>query len=398
MEDTMPWKELSAMGQKREFIEEWLSGSHTVTELCDGFGISRATGHKYIRKFQEFGDKGLEEESRIPHHIPNRVSAEIEAAFCQWRRKAPRFGAEKILTKLAEDGFSPKELPALSTGNLILKRNGFIKPRKRFRKVTPTHPIFDPKACNEVWSADFKGKFMMGNREYCYPLTIADSYSRYVFAAKGLYKPTFQGCQGVFDRVFRENGIPRQIHTDNGAPFGCVQAMSRLSRLAVWFIELGIEPVYSDPGHPEQNGRHERMHRELKAEAARPPGYDLRVQQRKLNEFMWQYNWERPHKALNQDYPGKVHEVSCRKYIGKIDEWEYDKGMVVRYVCRNGAIRWGHSYWVGVSTTLAEKKVGLEETGNGIWRIYFRNKYLGHFDERVRRIYDNEGRNKRNLV
>ena len=386
------------MGQKREFIEEWLSGAHTVTELCQGFEISRTTAHKYIRKFRKFGDEGLNELGRIPHNIHNKTPEEIETAFCEWRRKEPRYGAEKILTKLEEDGFSPELLPALSTGNLILKRNGFIKPRRRFRKVTPTHPIFDPKAPNEVWSADFKGKFMMGNREYCYPLTIADSYSRYIFAAKGMYRPTFANSQAVFKEIFRDHGLPSQIHTDNGAPFGCVQAMSRLSRLAVWFIELGIEPVYSDPGHPEQNGRHERMHRELKAEATRPPGYDLRVQQRKLNEFIWKYNWERPHKALNQGYPGKAHEASSRNYSDKIKEWEYNKDMVVRYVCRNGAIRWGHSYWVGVSTTLAEKKVGLEEVGNGIWRIYFRNKYLGHFDERVRRIYDNEGRNKRNLV
>ena len=394
----MPWMECTAMGQKHEFIEEWLSGAYTVTELCRGFDISRPTAYKYIQKWKEMGDKGLNELGRTPHFIHNKTTPEIEEAFCAWRRREPRFGAEKILLKLKEDGYSEKELPALSTGNLILKRNGFVKQKRRFRRVVPAHPIFDPKAPNEVWSADFKGKFMMGNREYCYPLTIADSYSRYVFAAKGMYRPTFDGCQRVFDEVFREFGLPKQIHTDNGSPFGCVQAMSRLSRLAVWFMELGIEPVYSDPGHPEQNGRHERMHRELNAEAVRPPGYDLRVQQRKLNAFMRKYNFTRPHAALGLKYPAKVHESSIKRYTGKIEPWEYEKDMVIRYVCRNGAIRWGHSYWVGVSTTLAEKHVGLQEVGNGIWRIYFRNKYLGHFDERERRIYDNEGRKKRNLV
>jgi hypothetical protein len=238
----------------------------------------------------------------------------------------------------------------------------------------------------------------MGNRVYCHPLTIADSYSRFVFEAKGMYQPTFIETQAAFIVVFKKYGLPQQIHTDNGSPFGSVQAISRLTRLAVWFIELGIEPVYSDPAHPEQNGRHERMHRDLKGEVTRPPGYDLRAQQRKLNYFVKEYDELRPHEALGNKTPFQVHQISPRPYPDKINEWEYEKEFKVRYVCRNGAIRWGHRGWVGVSTCLSEKYIGMLELGNGIWEVYFRQKRIGYLDEKLMRIQDDEGRRKRNLV
>jgi transposase InsO family protein len=264
--------------------------------------------------------------------------------------------------------------------------------------VEPVKPIFDPKAPNEVWSADFKGKFKLGNGEYCHALTIADSYSRFLFKAKGLYDPTLKNCLAGFEEAFREFGLPQQIHTDNGPPFGSVASLCRLTRLAVWFIELGIEPVYSDPGHPEQNGRHERMHRDLKGESTRPPGYNLQGQQRKLNSFVHFYNEIRPHAALGKKTPAKVHQNSPRSFPEKIREWEYPKEMKAHYVCKNGALRWKSYHWVGVSTALNEKRVGLEEVGDGIWRVYFRQKLLGYLDEKVLRIQDDQGRFKRNKV
>jgi transposase InsO family protein len=249
---------MSSMLQKREFIKDWISDAYTVSHLCEHYGISRSLGHRIIDRFRTFGDAGLEERSRAPHHIANKTAPKVEAAICAERKAHPRWGSEKILTVLKGE-FSEEELPALSTGDLILKRNGLIIPRRRKRRVEPVFPIFDPKACNEVWSTDFKGKFRMGNQVYCNPLTIADSFSRIVFSAKGLYATTFLETQAEFKVVFKENGLPLQIHSDNGVPFGSVQSLNRLTRLAVWFIELGIEPVYSDPAHPEQNGRHERM-------------------------------------------------------------------------------------------------------------------------------------------
>jgi transposase InsO family protein len=387
----MPWKETTAMEQKFAFVIEWEAGNYNFKDLCRQFGISRTIGYKYLNRFKKQGYEGLKEVSRAPHNVPNKTPDNIRKALIQLRKEHPRTGAEKLIEKLKND-FDLEELPAVSTGNLILKDAGLCQKRRRIRRIEPVHPIFDPQESNEIWSADFKGKFRMRNSLYCYPLTIADSYSRYVFAAQGMYHPSFEGCKPVFEAVFREYGLPEQIHTDNGAPFGCAGSLARLTNLAVWFMELGIRPVYSDPAHPEQNGRHERMHRELKAEATRPPGYDLRSQQRKLNRFVKDYNEWRPHKALQLKTPQQVHVRSFREYPEQIESWDYPREMMVKRVSRNGAMRWGGGNWVTVSSTLIERHIGLEEIADGLHRIYFRDILLGYLDERTLRITDGQGR------
>lgn len=246
----MAWKETTTMEQKIEFINEWRSGSYTITELCRQFEISRPTAYKYIDRFQKEGIKGLEVKNRAHSSHPAKIPSEIEDRIVFHRAKHPRWGGKKIWKYLYND-FEEEEVPSISTVNRVLKRNGLIIPRKRRRRVKPVHPIFDPHKCNEVWSADFKGKFKLGNQRYCHPLTIADSYSRFVFSAKGLYGEKFKPTKLEFRRVFREYAMPLQIHTDNGGPFGAVQAVKRLTRLAVWFIELDIEQVYSDPASPQ---------------------------------------------------------------------------------------------------------------------------------------------------
>lgn len=393
----MAWKETTAMEQKIEFITEWRSGRYSVSELCRAFAISRPTAYKYLKRYLQEGLEGLQERLRAPSNHPNRTPLEIEGKIIQHRRNHSRWGGEKIW-KLLHSDFQSEHIPSISTVNRILKRNGLITVKKRCRRVKPVYPIFDPHACNEVWSADFKGKFRMGNKKYCFPLTIADSYSRFVFTARGLYGERFKPTMQEFRRIFREYGLPLQIHTDNGKPFGAVQAIKRLTRLSVWFIEQGIEPVYSDPAHPEQNGRHERMHRDLKGEATRPPGHNLRTQQRKLNRFVHEYNYERPHAALDLKTPGSVHEYSLREYKEKIEDWDYPSYCEVRRVTKNGALRWRSTKWVMVSTSLIDKHVGLEELGDGIWRVYFRQKMLGYFNEETLRIQDEVGRLKRNNV
>ena len=393
----MAWRETTKMEQKLEFINEWRSGNFSIAELCREFGISRPTAYKYIQRFKDSGISGLEELSRAHQFHPAKIPITIENKIISYRKQHPRWGGEKIW-KLLHADFPIETVPSISTVNRVLKRNNLIIPKKRRRRVKPSYPIFDPQSCNEVWSADFKGKFKLGNKRYCYPLTIADSYSRFVFSAKGLYGEKLKPTKLEFRRVFREYGLPKQIHTDNGRPFGAVQAVKRLTRLAVWFLELGIEPVYSDPASPQQNGRHERMHKDLKGEATRPPGYNLRVQQRKLNKFLNDYNYERPHAALNLETPGSVHSYSPRKYKEKIEDWVYPDYCEVRRVARNGALRWRTTKWVMVSTSLIDKYVGLEELGEGIWRIYFRQKMLGYFDEKKLRIMDELGRLKRNYV
>ncbi|MCG8411909.1 MAG: IS481 family transposase [Bacteroidales bacterium] len=308
----MTWKESTKMDQKIEFINEWRSGI-SIAELCREFEISRPTAYKYIKRYQEEGIAGLEEKSRIHQDHPAKTPSDIEERILFYRKNHSRWGGKKIWKCLHRD-FSAEQIPSVTTVNRILKRNGLVTSRKRRRKVKAVHPIFDPQACNEVWSADFKGKFKLGNQRYCHTLTIADSYSRFIFSAKGLYGEKFEPTMLEFRKIFNEYGMPLQIHTDNGSPFGAVQAVKRLTRLAVWFIELGIEPVYSDPASPQQNGRHERMHQDLKQEATRPPGYSLRAQQRKLNKFVNEYNYERPHEAIGLETPGSIHEYSPRPF------------------------------------------------------------------------------------
>jgi transposase InsO family protein len=393
----MPWRETTKMEQKIEFINEWRSGRFTITELARHFDISRPTAYKWIERFEKEGLPGLDEKGRSPKTHPLKTPEEIEKRIIFYRKKYKRWGGEKIW-KLLHGDFQEEQIPTISTVDRILKRNGLIIPRKVRRRIKPSFPIFNPQKCNEVWSADFKGKFKMGNKRYCHPLTIADSYSRFVFSAKGMYGEKYKPTMLEFRRVFREYGMPLQIHTDNGSPFGAAQAVQRLTRLAVWFLEHGIEPVYSDPASPQQNGRHERMHLDLKGEATRPPGFNLRTQQRKLNQFVNEYNYDRPHAALGLETPGSIHKYSPRPYKDKVEEWVYPNYCEVRRVTKNGAIRWRSTKWVMVATSLCDKHVGLEELGDGIWRIYFRQKMLGYFDENKLRIMDELGRLKRNYV
>ena len=375
------------MEQKEEFILLWKCRSYSLTALCEMFDISRPTGYKYVKRYERYGIPGLNELPRSPRKIANKTPGRIEEAIIELRKRHPRWGGPKLLV-LLQDKYPAEELPKLSTVNLILKRNALVASRRTRRRVEPVHPIFDPKRPNEVWSADFKGKFRLGNRAYCYPLTVADSYSRYVFCAKGMYAPNSTNTKQAFIEVFRRYGLPEQIHTDNGAPFASMLALGRLSRLAVWFMELGIKPVFSDPAHPEQNGRHERMHRELKGEATRPAGRSLQRQQMKMNGFVKEYNELRPHEALGMRTPAAVHRVSERAYPETIEEWQYPKEYISRYVTHTGAIRAGHADWAFITGALMGKTIGLEPIGNRIYRIYFRQFFLGYLDEASLKAYD----------
>ncbi len=379
------------MNEKVSFINEWRSGCWPMSELCTAFGISRTLGYKYLDRYQSEGMAGLLERSKAPFSSPNKTPEHIVKAIITLRKQHCRWGPEKLKTILSER--SPGVTwPAESTIALILKRNNMVKPRHRRRKIECVFPIFDPQNPNDVWSADFKGKFRLGNGKYCSPLTIADSYSRFLFSAEGLEYADYLHSRPIFERVFDEYGLPLQLHTDNGAPFGNVSSIARLTHLAVWFLELGIEPVYSDPGHPEQNGRHERMHRELKAEATKPPAYGFAVQQRKLDSFRKEYNELRPHQALGNLPPARIHVPSPRRYTGQLLPWDYPYDFKIFKVCRNGAIRWGSHNWIMVSTTLIGKLIGLEELGNNIYRVFFRQKLLGYLDASTLRIQDDQGR------
>ena len=393
----MPWKETTAMEQKIEFICEWRTGKYTITELCKNFEISRPTAYKLIDRFEKQGYEGLREQSRTPREHPNETKENVIKGILKLKGKHSLWGAKKI-EKLLFNDFTRDDIPSVVTIHNILRKNGLVCPQKRLRRVKPVYPIFDPKECNEVWSADYKGKFLMGNKIYCHPLTIADSRSRFLFTAKGHYHETLKSAKAEFTKVFRKYGIPTQIHTDNGSPFGSVRAIQRFTRLSYWFIELGIMPVFSDPAHPEQNGRHERMHRDLKAACAKPSAYDLKAQQRRLNHFVKEYNHIRPHEALGMETPASIHSFSTRPFPERISQYDYESNMKVLKVTQNGAIRWKSYYWVYLTAALKGKYVGIEDLGNGIWKVFYRNVFLGYFNEKELRTKEKSIRLETNLV
>jgi transposase InsO family protein len=385
------------MEQKIEFICEWRTGKYTITELSKSFEISRPTAYKLINRYEKQGYEGLREQSRIPRKHPNETKEKIVNGIINLKQKYPRWGAKKIRVLMFNE-YEEHEIPSVVTVHNILKRHGFVCSQKRMRRVKAVYPIFDPSQCNEVWSADYKGKFLMGNKIYCHPLTIADSKSRFLFTAKGHYKETLKSAKAEFTKVFRKYGIPKQIHTDNGSPFGSVRAIQRFTQLSYWFIELGIMPVFSDPAHPEQNGRHERMHRDLKDACANPSAYDLKSQQRRLNHFVKEYNHIRPHEALDMKTPASIHDFSTRPFNEKISHYDYNFNYKVLKVTKSGAIRWKSYYWIYLTSALKGKFVGIEELGNGIWKIYYRNVFLGYFNENKLGNKEQSTRLESNLV
>ena len=393
----MAWKERTIMEQKVEFICEWRTGKYTITDLCKAFDISRPTAYKLIHRYEKEGLEGFLNRSKSPQNHPNKTLGSVEQKIISLKENHRLWGAKKI-RRLLFNECDKNIIPSVVTVHNILGRHGLVKPQKRVKRVKPVYPIFDPKACNEVWSADYKGKFLMGNKVYCHPLTIADSRSRFLFVAKGHYHENLKLAKAAFTKVFRTYGIPKQLHTDNGSPFGSVAALQRFTRLSYWFIELGIMPVFSDPAHPEQNGRHERMHRDLKAACAKPSSYDLKAQQRRLNSFVKEYNHIRPHEALDMETPASVHRFSTRPFPERISNYDYQSEMKVLKVTQNGAMRWGAYNWVYLTASLKGKYVGVLEMGNGIWRVFYRNVFLGFFDEKNIRGKDKSTRLSQNLV
>ena len=379
----MSWQKTSPMEEKKKFIRMWQSGDYTVTELCNSHNISRTIGHKLIKSYKEKGELCFLEKSRRPRNIPHKTPLIIEEAIVNLRKKHKHWGARKLM-KLLEGEFHVEEIPSETTVNSILKRNGLVNEvKRRGHRVKKLNPKFDPSNCNEIWSADYKGKFRLGNKRYCHPLTISDSKSRYLFSSKGHYHPTYKSVKEEFRRVFREYGLPEHLHTDNGVPFGSMQSVQRFSRLSYWLIDIGVYPLFSDPGCPQQNGRHERMHKDLKASCTNPAASTLRKQQLLMDDFLEEYNLVRPHEALGMLTPGSVHVKSSRIYPERVLDYDYPYDYKVLKVTKNGSIRWGAYNWVYISTGAMRKYIGVKEIGDGIWKVYYRHVYLGSFDEKL---------------
>lgn len=389
----MPWSQTSPMDQRVQFIADYLRGMLSMVELCASYGISRKTGYKWIDRYLRDGPEGLEDQSRRPERNPNQTPAKIEAAFIQARQRHPTWGAKKLLTLLTRrhPGWP---WPSRTTVCNILRRNGLVVGKKRRRVIGhPGRPTTEAAAANELWCADYKGQFKTGNGIYCYPLTVTDTYSRYIIGCQGLAGTKFKDAQTVFTRLFKEYGLPRRIRTDNGTPFASY-SLARLSRLSAWWVRLGVIPEFIEPGKPQQNGKHERMHRTLKAETTKPPARNLQAQQRKFNRFVTEFNHVRPHEALDMATPASLYQPSNREMPTKLVRFEYPDRFVTRYVSGNGGFRWHHQ-WVCVSMACVGEYLGLEEIDNGIWNVYFGPLKLGRFHERLLRIEDQYGRLRR---
>lgn len=385
----MPWKELSPVDERLRFIAECRAGEGSFTEHCERFSVSRKTGYKWFDRYASEGPPGLLDRSRRPLTSPEATPLPIVEKLLALRRSHPSWGAKKLLKVLADRGIT--DLPARSTCCEILKRHGLVvSPRRRKYPGHPGRPQTPMNEPNAVWTADFKGQFKTRDGVYCYPLTVADGYSRFLLACKGLRSTSITLAQPVFFRLFEEYGLPRIIRTDNGVPFATT-ALGRLSSLSVWWIRLGIFPELIEPAHPEQNGRHERMHRTLKRETALPSKANLLAQQRRFDDFRREFNNERPHEALGQETPASFYKPSTRALPSKLAPIEYPPHFEVRYVSANGGIRWKCT-WVSVTHTLAGEFVGLEEVGDGLWDAYFGPVLLGRMDERLGRIEDHKGR------
>lgn len=391
----MPWSETTTMELLVQFIRDWRSNRWTVADLCALYDISRKTGYKWITRYIEDGPDGLLERSHAARNVHNKTPSEVEAAVLAMRLRHPSWGPKKLLHKLTEQQ-PALVLPGRSTIADILNRNGLIIQRPRRRTIghpgKPTRQILLP---NDCWSTDFKGQFRTRDGVYCYPLTVTDNYSRYLLACQALPGTQLEPCKIVFTRLFKQYGLPRRIRSDNGVPFAS-HTLGRLSRLSAWWVRLGVIPEFIEPGKPQQNGRHERMHRTLKDETTKPPAANGRAQQRKFNTFRREFNEDRPHEGLDMNTPAQLYHPSEREMPNKLPPLEYPDRFEVRYVSANGGIRWRHQ-WVNVTTAIIGEYVGLEEVDDGLWDVYFGPLKIGRLLERHMRIEDHLGRLKRRV-
>ena len=309
----MPWKECNRMDERLRFVAKLLDGEK-MTVVCREFGISRKTGYKIFNRYKDEGVRGLEDRPKSNYRHPNQTPFQVEKAIIRIKKEHKTWGAPKIQEKMIKE-FPMIKPPAPSTIHCILDRHGLVKRRKQRRHKAQGTELSDTQVPNGLWCADYKGEFLLGNQKYCYPLTITDYRSRYLLACEGRESTKEAGAFPVFERAFKEFGLPNAIRTDNGIPFSCPHALFGLSRLSVWWLRLGISIERIKPGHPQQNGRHERMHLTLKKEATKPASFNFLQQQERFDDFLEGYNNDRPHQALNGMYPGEVYTPSARDYF-----------------------------------------------------------------------------------
>jgi len=370
------------MDERLRFVARLLEGEKMAV-LCREFDISRKTGYKIFARYKDCGLEGLTDRSRQPYRQGCRLPFQIETLILQFKREHPSWGAPKIREKIRRK-HSDIQLPAISTVHAVLDRHGLVnRPRRRRYKAEGT-VLSHPLRPNELWCADYKGEFMLADRRYCYPLTITDAASRYLIGCEALGSTQGRFAFTVFERVFRDFGLPQAIRTDNGVPFASTNSLFGLSRLSVWWLRLGIRIERIRPGNPQQNGRHERMHLTLKKEATKPAGKNLLQQQERFDRFLNEFNHERPHQAIDMKYPAELYLRSPRPYKG-LGDLEYPFHDRTITVTRCGRICIGRRK-INLSTVFAGQNVGIKEVSSNIWLVSFMQYDLGFFDHETERI------------
>jgi transposase InsO family protein len=376
-EVAMPWKDVTVMDERIRFVARLLEGEQ-MAGLCREFGISRKTGYKIFDRYKECGVEAISDRPRRPYRYGNQLPAQIESMIVTMKRNKPHWGARKIREKLLRQWDASVKVPAKSTIHAVLDRNGLVKRTRRKHGHAEGTSLSLGQEPNDLWCTDYKGEFLLGNQLYCYPLTVTDHASRYLLLCEGMESTREMLAITAFERLFRERGMPTAIRSDNGVPFASPNALFNLSRLSVWWLRLGISIERIKPGHPQQNGRHERMHLTLKKEATRPPGENIFQQQAKFDDFIEEYNNDRPHEALGMKYPAEIYKPSPRVYTG-LPELVYPLHDLTSNVTHCGRICL-HRKKINLSTVFAGQSVGLKEVEEGTWLVSFMDYDLGYID------------------
>lgn len=375
------------MDQRVQFIADSQHALYDMTTLCARYGISRKTGYKWLARYAAAeGPRGLHDRSHVPHHCPHRIDDVVAALLLEARRGHPSWGPAKLVQYLAPRHAEITLWPAVSTVADLLQRHGLVTRRRHRRPITPPGVVpITTSAPNDLWTADFKGQFRTRNGIYCFPLTIADQHTRYLLGVQALLNTRGDGARRVFERTFREYGLPHAIRTDNGGPFANT-GLHGLTQLNVWWLRLGIQHQRIHPASPQENGAHERMHRTLKAATTHPPAANLDAQQCVFRRFQHEYNEERPHAALGGDPPGARYVRSRREYPSTLPTLDYPGHFLVKRVTNAGTIRFKDRL-LFLANALKQHHVGLDETADGVWSLYLGPVLLGRIDERTMKVY-----------
>ncbi len=378
----MPWKECHVADERVRFVARLLDGEAMAT-LCQEFGISRKTGYKIFSRYKTAGLQGLTDRSRRPYRHAKQLPAAVEEWIVRLKKEYPHWGAPKIRERLRKR--CPEvTCPATSTVHAVLDRHGLVTRRRRGQPPLEGTSLSEPTQPNDLWCADYKGEFMLADRRYCYPLTVTDFSSRYLLGCEALTSTQTVSAVPIFEQLFQEFGLPRAIRTDNGAPFGSGNALYGLSKLAVWWLRLGLRLERIRPGHPEQNGRHERMHLTLKREATKPAAANLLQQQARFDAFVTQFNQVRPHQALQMQTPSTIYTRSARPYRG-LPAVSYPWHDWTATVTHCGRICFDHRK-INLSQVFAGQDVGVRQETEHIWLVSFMHYDLGYFDDQTCRL------------